>query len=132
MYCVWRSVTLPSGPGARITARPVVYPISPAPITSPWVGVHVNVGPPGAKKSTGALEEARALVWIHRRRLAVGLILMVINRLSGLVLPTTTKYLMDDVFTKGRWDILPLLASAAGIAMVVDAGTSFANSQILG
>src|SRR5689334_7762851 len=57
---------------------------------------------------------------------------MVVNRLSGLVLPTTTKYLMDDVFTKGRWDILPLLAAAAGGAMVVDAATSFANSQILG
>jgi ATP-binding cassette, subfamily B, putative efflux pump len=86
-----------------------------------------------AKKiSSGALAEARALVWIHRKRLALGLVLMVINRLAGLVLPTTTKYLMDDVFTKGRWDILPMLAAAAGIAMVVDAATSFANSQILG
>jgi subfamily B ATP-binding cassette protein MsbA len=88
---------------------------------------------PARKKITsGALEEARALVWLHRRRLALGLCLMVVNRLSGLVLPTTTKYLMDDVFTKQRWDILPWLAAAAGVAMLVDAGTSFANSQILG
>jgi subfamily B ATP-binding cassette protein MsbA len=88
----------------------------------------------GASKkiTSGALEEARALVWTHRHRLALGLVLMVINRVSGLVLPTTTKYLMDDVFTKGRWEILPMLAAAAGIAMVIDAATSFANSQILG
>ena len=54
----------------------------------------------GAKKkafTSGALEEARALIWSHRKRLGFGLALMLINRLSGLVLPTTTKYLMDDV-----------------------------------
>jgi subfamily B ATP-binding cassette protein MsbA len=97
-------------------------------------GAHPSTpGASASKKITsGALEEARGLVWTHRYRLALGLVLMVINRLSGLVLPTTTKYLMDDVFTKGRWDILPLLAAAAGAAMIVDAATSFANSQILG
>src|SRR5262245_29193403 len=57
---------------------------------------------------------------------------MLINRLSGLVLPTTTKYLMDDVITKGHWDLLPTLAMAAGAATLVDAGTAFANSQVLG
>src|SRR4051794_29190504 len=57
---------------------------------------------------------------------------MLINRLAGLVLPTTTKYLMDDVITKGHWDLLPTLALAAGAATLVDALTSFANSQVLG
>jgi ABC-type multidrug transport system fused ATPase/permease subunit len=80
----------------------------------------------------GAWEEARALIWTHRKRLALGLGLMIINRLSGLVLPTTTKYLMDDVISKGNWDLLPTLALAAGAATVVDASTAFANSQILG
>jgi subfamily B ATP-binding cassette protein MsbA len=87
-----------------------------------------------AKKgiSTGAWEEARALIWLHRKRLALGLTLMFFNRLAGLVLPTTTKYLMDDVISKGNWDLLPKLALAAGIASIVDAGTAFANSQVLG
>jgi len=57
---------------------------------------------------------------------------MVINRLSGLVLPTTSKYLMDDVISKGHWDLLPKLALIAGAATLVDAATSFANSQVLG
>ena len=35
---------------------------------------------------------------------------MIVNRLSGLVLPTTTKYLMDDVITQGHWELLPTLA----------------------
>ncbi len=57
---------------------------------------------------------------------------MLINRLSGFVLPTTTKYLMDDVIQQGHWDLLPKLAMAAGGATIVDASTAFANSQVLG
>jgi len=97
-------------------------------------------GPPPGKTPTpkkkaltpGAWEEARALIWVHRKRLALGLFLMLINRLSGLVLPTTTKYLMDNVITRGQWDLLPTLALAVGAATIVDAATSFANSQVLG
>lgn len=57
---------------------------------------------------------------------------MVVNRLAGLVLPITSKYLMDDVITKGNWDLLPKLAMIAGGATLVDAVASFANSQVLG
>jgi ABC-type multidrug transport system fused ATPase/permease subunit len=90
---------------------------------------------PDAKKtpiSAGAWEEARALVWKHRHRLALGMVIMVVNRLAGLVLPLTSKYLMDDVVGQQNWDLLPKLALAAGAATMVDAATSFANSQILG
>ncbi len=80
----------------------------------------------------GAWEEARALIWKHRKRLAFGLVLMIISRLSDFVLPTTTKYLMDDVITKHNWDLLPKLAMAAGAATLVSAATSFLNSQVLG
>jgi ATP-binding cassette, subfamily B, putative efflux pump len=80
----------------------------------------------------GAWEEARGLIWTHRKRLALGLGLMLVNRLSGFVLPATTKYLMDDVITQGHWELLPTLAMAAGAATIVDASTAFANSQVLG
>jgi ABC-type multidrug transport system fused ATPase/permease subunit len=89
----------------------------------------------GKKKpafTAGAWEEARRLMWAHRQRLALGLGLMLINRLSGLVLPTTTKYLMDDVIKGGNWDLLPWLAGAVAVATTVDAATAFANSQVLG
>ena len=71
--------------------------------------------------TAGAWEEARALIWTHRKRLALGLGLMLVNRLAGLVLPTTTKYLMDDVIAQEHWDLLPTLALAAGAATLVDA-----------
>ncbi len=82
--------------------------------------------------TAGAWEEARGLIWTHRKRLALGLALMVVNRLAGFVLPASTKYLMDDVVAKGHWDLLPKLALAVAAAAVVDAASSFANSQILG
>jgi subfamily B ATP-binding cassette protein MsbA len=76
--------------------------------------------------------EAKELVWARRGRLAAGLALMLLSRLAGMVLPTTSKYLVDDVIGKGKHDLLPLLALAAGLGTLIQAVTSFALSQILG
>jgi ATP-binding cassette, subfamily B, putative efflux pump len=103
-------------------------------MTAMTAGASASKTPAPKKKglTPGAWEEARALIWLHRKRLALGLFLMLINRLSGMVLPTTTKYLMDNVITRGQWDLLPTLALAAISATIVDAATAFANSQVLG
>src|SRR5204863_4301368 len=77
-------------------------------------------------------EEARALIWTHRVRLSIGLAIMVFDRLSGFVMPVTTKDLMDNVIMQGEWDLLPKLALAVAAATVVGTVTSFSNSQILG
>jgi subfamily B ATP-binding cassette protein MsbA len=79
-----------------------------------------------------AWREARALVLARKGRLALGLLLMLVNRLVGLVLPATSKFLIDDVIGKGRADLLMPLAVAAGAATIVQAVTSFALSQVLG
>ena len=80
----------------------------------------------------GAWVEARELVWIHRSRLAVGLTLMLVNRLAGLVLPASSKYLIDDVIANQRSELLLTLALAIGLAAAVQAVTGFALSQVLG
>ena len=89
---------------------------------------------PAKKKVTlsAAWREARELVWKHRRRLAIGLALMLISRLAGLVLPFTSKYLIDEVIGNNRTDLLMPIAFAAGVATLVQAVTSFGLSQILG
>ncbi len=81
---------------------------------------------------TNAWQEARELIWHHRRRLAVGLLLMLVNRLAGLVLPASSKYLIDHVIGQRRVDLLGTIALAAGAATLVQAVTSFGLSQILG
>ncbi len=55
-----------------------------------------------------------------------------INRLAGLVLPATSKWLMDEVVGNERWDLLSTLAMAAAAATLVQAASSFALSQLLG
>ena len=71
-------------------------------------------------------------MWRYRRRLAVGLGLMLVNRLAGLVLPGTSKFLIDEVIVNSRADLLATLAIAAGVATVVQAGTSFSLARLLG
>jgi ABC-type multidrug transport system fused ATPase/permease subunit len=81
---------------------------------------------------SSAWADARELVWAHRTRLALGAVLMIVNQSMGLVLPASTKYLIDVVIVKGRTDMLWKIALAAGGATVVQAVTSFSLSQVLG
>ena len=81
---------------------------------------------------SSAWSEARELIWAHRKRLVLGAVLMIINQAMGLVLPASTKYLIDEVIIKGRADLLWKIALAAGAATLVQAITSFALSQVLG
>ena len=79
-----------------------------------------------------AWRDARELIWAHRYRLALGMMLMIVNRLAGLVLPTSSKYVIDEVIMKQRSQLLVPLALAAGAATVVQAFSSFGLSQVLG
>src|SRR5688572_2627698 len=75
--------------------------------------------------------EARALVWEHRRSLAIGLVLMVFARLLGLVLPASVKYVVDEVIGNRRTDLLMPIVLIAGAASVLGAITTFGLSQIV-
>jgi subfamily B ATP-binding cassette protein MsbA len=76
--------------------------------------------------------DAMELVSARRGRLALGFGLLAINRLCSLVLPGTTKFLLDEVIGKGRRELLATLVLAAGGATLIQAVTSFTLSQVLG
>ncbi|HMA43006.1 MAG TPA: ABC transporter ATP-binding protein [Gemmatimonadales bacterium] len=82
--------------------------------------------------SAEAWREARALIWVHRRRLALGLVLLIANRLTGLVLPSSSKLVVDRVIGQHHAELLVWIAVAVGVATLVQATTSFALSQVLG
>ncbi|HEY3053806.1 MAG TPA: ABC transporter ATP-binding protein [Thermoanaerobaculia bacterium] len=84
------------------------------------------------QRTISLLRDAREIVWAARRRLALGLPLMLINRLAGIVLPGTTKYLIDGVIVHQRLDLLWKIATVAGIATATGAITDYALAQILG
>src|SRR5687768_9467127 len=101
---------------------------------SAGMGAAARADQPEKKKidSAAAWREFRELLWVHRRRLTIGLTLMMISRLAGIVLPALSKYVIDDVIGKGRHELLVPIAMAAGAATIVQAITSFGLSQILG
>ena len=67
----------------------------------------------------------------RRGLLALGFLLMVINRVSGLILPYTSKYLIDGVVTKHHTYLLkPIVFTVLG-ATLVQGITSFSLTQLL-
>ena len=85
-----------------------------------------------ALKPRTVLSDAVELVSARKGRLLLGLFLMTINRLCGLVLPGTTKILLDDVIGKHHTAMLMPIVAAAGAATLIQAFTSFSLSQVLG
>jgi len=88
----------------------------------------------GEKKkvdSARAWRETRELMLRHKRSLAIGFSLMIVNRIVGFVLPASSKFLIDNVIGEKRVDLLMPLALAAFAAMVVQAGTGFALAQVV-
>ena len=70
-------------------------------------------------------------MWTHRKKLGIGLVLMVISRLSGFVLPSSSKFLIDEVIGNGRTELLMTLAFAVGGATLIQALSSFSLSQVI-
>lgn len=67
----------------------------------------------------------------RRRLLAIGFVLMVINRVSGLVLPYSTKFLIDGVITRHRVALLRPLVLTVLSATIIQGITSFSLTQLL-
>src|SRR6266513_2682701 len=69
--------------------------------------------------------DLRVLIWPRRKLFIFGLVLTFINRGASLVLPGSTKFLIDDVVQKHRQDLLlPIVAAVAG-AILIQAVTSY-------
>ena len=90
--------------------------------------------PPVSKKPLQAASiyrDLRELLWPRRKLFAVGFLLIFVNRAAALVLPGSTKFLIDDVIQKSRRDLLLPLALAVGAAALVQAVTAFILTQVL-
>ncbi len=63
--------------------------------------------------------------------LAIGFMLMVVNRLASFVLPGSTRYLIDNVVVKRQIQLLAPLVLGVLLATVIQGITSFALTQLL-
>ena len=92
--------------------------------------------PPAAKPKPAPSLRAvwpmiRTLIEPRRTMLALGFVLMAVNRVTGLVLPASTKWLIDDVIGKRRVELLLPLVGIVVAATLVQGATSFALTQLL-
>jgi len=92
--------------------------------------------PAKAKKSAAQhFKSVKPLIWelVRPRRilLVFGFFLLVIGRLCGLVLPASTKFLLDDVINKHRQDLLLPLVGVVLSATLIQGITSFSLTQLL-
>ncbi|WP_073129782.1 ABC transporter ATP-binding protein [Chryseolinea serpens] len=73
----------------------------------------------------------KTIIWPRKNLLFVGLLLIVISRLSSLVLPYASKSLVDDVITKGDLRMLKLLVVGVVASIALQAVTSYLLTQLL-
>ena len=87
--------------------------------------------PPTMQALKGALPEIWELIRPRKGLMAFGLLLMAINRVAGLVLPASTKFLIDDVIIKKHVFRLHQIVIAVIAATVIQGITSFSLTQLL-
>jgi subfamily B ATP-binding cassette protein MsbA len=75
--------------------------------------------------------DLRELLWPRRGLFAIGLTLILTNRAAGLVLPWSTKVLIDDVVGQHRLDLLLPLAGKVAVAVAFQAMTSYVLVPLL-
>jgi ABC-type multidrug transport system fused ATPase/permease subunit len=84
------------------------------------------------KASLAAVKYAFVNIILPRKwLLLLGLLLIIINRLAGLILPGSTKILIDEVIPGGAIDKLYLLLAVVGGAVTIQAVSSFFLTQLL-
>src|ERR1700733_11004442 len=75
--------------------------------------------------------DIREMIKPRRGIFAMGFVLMVINRLSSIVLPLSTKPLIDKVINQRHAELLAPLVGAVVAATLIQGVTSFSLTQLL-
>ena len=75
--------------------------------------------------------EVWALVYPRRWIMLGGVLLLIVNRVAALALPASTKYLIDDVIQQHHGYLLKYLVGGVVASTMLQAGTSFALTQMM-
>ena len=87
--------------------------------------------PPKVQRLKAVLPEVWKLMRPRRGLLALGFVLMVINKVAGFVLPYSSKFLIDNVVTKNQTAMLRPLVLSVLFATLIQGVTSFSLTQLL-
>jgi ABC-type multidrug transport system fused ATPase/permease subunit len=99
--------------------------------TAPAAAGIADAKPAKKKINWSSLPDIWALIQPRRGVLALGLILVTVNRVAGLVLPGSSKYLFDNVIDRHQVNLLlPIVFIVIG-ATLLQGVTSFTLTQLL-
>lgn len=84
-----------------------------------------------SKPKVTIMSAFKTIIWPRRKLVFIGLILIVIGRLASLVLPWKSKALLDVVIPNKDYNALYDLLWLVGVALLVQAITSFLLTRIL-
>ncbi len=91
-----------------------------------------NEYPHMSKKSKVTIGHVfKTIIWPRKNLILLGLLLIIISRVAGLVAPWATKPFMDDILVKGDMEKMPMLLIGVTVAILIQAITSFALTQLL-
>lgn len=92
-----------------------------------------NTAPKGDKKKSKVTMATafKTIIWPRRKLVFIGLLLIVLSRLSSLVLPWKSKVLLDEVIPNKNFDELYNLLYIVAGSILIQAITSFLLTKIL-
>jgi subfamily B ATP-binding cassette protein MsbA len=84
-----------------------------------------------SKRKVTVSQAFKTIIWPRKNIVLLGLLLIVIRSLSGLVLPGSTRYILDDVIGGGDLKTLQWILILVTGSLAVNAITSFWLTQLL-
>ena len=85
----------------------------------------------GNNKKTTLISAFKTIIWPRRKLVFIGLLLIILSRLAGLVLPLASKFLIDDIITNKDKTMLKWLLIGVISAIAIQASTAFLLTRIL-
>ncbi len=73
----------------------------------------------------------KTIIWPKRGLLLIGLILIILRSAASLALPAATRMVLDDIVPNGDVDLLKQVILGIALAIMVQAGSSFALTRLL-
>ena len=84
-----------------------------------------------SKKKVTISQVFKTIIWPRRKIILVGFILIVVSRLASLILPWSTKYMLDDVIGKGDLSRLNMILIGISASILISSVTSFLLTKLL-
>ena len=84
-----------------------------------------------SENKVSILSAFKTIIWPRRKLVFIGLALIVISKAASFVAPLSLTYLMDDIIPNKNIEFLKILVAAVGLAILVQAVTSFLLTKIL-